>query len=118
MSSERTLEIIQGSVRPFDIALVDGSDVAEVLTGATDATFRVLADPDDATSPVIDQDTTTGDLVISIPNSKLTGTLTQAQADALVPGLYVGQAGIKIAGSWLFTEPFYVRIKDSFAVTI
>lgn len=118
MSSERTLEILQGSVRSYDIELVDGNDVAEVLTGATDATFRVLADPDVATSPIIDQDTTVGDLAISIPNSKVTGTLTQVQADALIPGLYVGQVGIKISGSWLYTEPFHVRIKDSFAPTV
>jgi len=118
VSSERTLTLLQGSVRSFDIGLVDSNEVAEVLTGATDATFRVLADPDDATSPIIDQDTTVADLVIDIPNSKLVGTLTQSQADALDPGLYIGQAGIKIAGSWLYTEPFHVRIQDSFAPTV
>ena len=118
MSSERELELLQGSVRPFNIELKDGADEPEVLTGATDATFRVLADPEVATSPIIDMDTTVGDLAIDIPNSKLTGTLSQSDADALTPGVYVGQAGIKISGSWLYTEPFHVRIKDSFAPTV
>ena len=118
MSSEKTLTLLQGSVRSFDINLVDGNDTAEVLTGASDATFRVLADPEVATAPIIDQDTTVGDLTIDISNSKLTGTLTQVQADALEPGLYVGQVGIKISGSWLFTDPFHVRVQDSFAPTV
>ena len=115
MSSERTLELIQGSVRPFSIELYDENDTAENLTGATDATFRVLADPDDPSSPVIDLDTGSANLSIDIVNAKLVGTLSQVEADALEPGLYVGQAAIKISGSWLFTLPFHVRIKDSFA---
>lgn len=117
MSSEKTLTLLQGSVRPFDIVLYDGNDELEDLTGATDATFRVLADPEDASSPIIDIDTD-GDLAINISSSKLTGTLSQDDADDLAPGLYVGQVGIKISGSWLYTDPFHVRIKDSFAPTV
>jgi hypothetical protein len=105
-------------LKPFDILLFDENDNAESLVGATDATFRVLKFiEDEAANAILDVDTAS-ELAIDIVNSRLTVTMTTAQADALPVGTFVGQANIKISGKWFATDPFHVKVSKRFAPTL
>lgn len=103
------LRIVKGSTKPFDIELFDDNDVVEDLSTATLATFVMRNEL--TGSNVLLLRTTDGNLAIDSGDSKLTGTLTQIQADALVAGVYIAEAAIRFgATDWIHTDPFYVRV--------
>lgn len=111
------LILIIGSVRPFDIKLVDDSSpaVAEDLSSADHATFSVKIDVD-ASTDILLRRVADSNLTIDTTNSKLTCTITQAEADALTAGTYIGQASVRIDGiEWIKTDRFIVKIKPSFS---
>jgi len=113
VSSERDLELVAGSVKPFDIYLYDENDVKENLAAATRATFRVVAARGDTTY-IIDIDTG-AEVTIDSVNGRLVCQLTQVQADALEEGTYIGQATVEISSAWYYTDPFLVKVLDSIA---
>ena len=118
MSSETLLELIQGSVKPFDVFLFDEEDHAEDLSTATDATLRIMKYiEDEAANAILDVDTA-GELSIDAANSKLICAITTVQADALPVGRFVAQANVKFGGKWFTTDPFHVLVSKRFAPTI
>lgn len=111
------LTLIIGSIRNFDIKLVDDSSpaIGEDLSSADHATFSVKTNVD-ASTDILLRRVADSNLTIDKPNKKLTCTITQSEADALVAGTYIGQASVRIDGvSWIKTDPFFVHIKESFA---
>ncbi len=112
----RELVLVKGSSKSFEIVLVDAEGNPESLSGWDRASFRVLAKIGDAT-PILSRDTAAGNLAVDVPTSTLTATLSQAEADALVPGFYVGEAAVRYsAGSkWFHTRLERVRIRASIA---
>lgn len=111
------LTLIIGSIRPFDIKLVDDSSpaVGEDLTNADAATFSVKTDVE-ASTDILLRRTADSNLTIDKPNNKLTCTITQVETNALVAGTYIGQVSVRIDGSeWIKTDRFIVHLKQSFS---
>lgn len=110
-----TLTILQGSTRPFDLLIVDDAGVGEALDSADHATFSVRETVSSLTDVLLRR-TADGNLSINKAEKKLVGTLSQAEADALSPGLYVGQVSIRLDGiEWVKSDFFHVLIEKSFA---
>lgn len=109
-----TLTLIMGSTVPFDVYLFDEEDVAEDLSAVTAATFIVKPS---AVSPtfVLKRQTASGNLTVNADEAKLTATITQAEANGLVAGMYVGEVALQIGGAWRHTDPFFVRVVPSMA---
>ena len=106
----RSLTIQQGSTADLTIRLFDPNGDPEDLTGATAANLTVRTLLDDDTTEELARSTTAGTLSVDIAGSKLVASLNQAEADALRPGDYAGQASVEIGGAWLVTRQFDVRI--------
>lgn len=109
------LTLLVGSKKSFDVLLVDDDGSKEDLTNADHATFVIKTDVD-ASTDILLRRTADANLTIDKPNSKLVCTLTQVEADALVPGVYIGQASIRIDGtSWVKTDRLRVTLLKSFS---
>jgi hypothetical protein len=105
------LVIKQGNAADSEIELIDDNGSSEDLSSAQAATFAIKKDITSTagSNTILFRDTTTGNLSIGV--GKLIVTLSQAEANALVPGLYVGEAAVRFgATDWLHTYPFSVRI--------
>lgn len=109
-----TLEIVRGSVMPFDVYIFDEEGVAEDLSAVTAASLIVKPSAESPTQ-VFKRQTSAGNLTVDAENSKLVGTLTQAEANGLVAGLYIGEVALQIGGAWRHSDPFYVRVAPSMA---
>jgi len=106
------LTLVVGSTRPFEIEIADKNNEDLDLTGVTRASFRI-ADSVESTTYVLELDTDEGDLAVG--SGKLTGSMTQTQADALTTGEYVAEASLLIDGGWQHTDIFHVRIRPAIA---
>lgn len=107
----KTLELIVGSARDFEVFLLDSNDVAENISDAAAATLAIRETLDAATDVLL-RTTDAGNLTIDTTNSKLVASLTQDEADALVVGTYIAQASVQMTASskWFHTDPFVVKI--------
>jgi len=103
------LTITKGSTKPFEVRLLDEHGQPENLAGADRAAVTVRAAATDAVA-VLERTTVAGTLTIDVPRGTLVGALDQATADALVPGFYIGEAAVRIGGTWFHSEAFHVRI--------
>ena len=107
MSDER-LEVTVGSVLEWDILLVDEDGNGEPVSGWAAATLAVK----DGDTEILVRTTVAGNLSINTADKKLVATLTQEEADALSPGVYVGEAAGQTASGWVHTDPFMVEIEE------
>jgi len=107
-----TLTLIVGSTRPFDVELVDKDDAELSLAGVTRATLRIATSLS-ATADILSLDTDEGDLAIG--TGKLTGTMTQAQADALTTGIHICECALLIGSGWQHTDLFHVHVRPAVA---
>lgn len=115
MSDLSRLTLYQGSTVSWDIEILTPEGNAEDLSAATDAIFTVKASVS-SSSIILERSVTLTNLTVDIPNSKLTCSITQAESDALVPGVYVGQANIAFGASLpILTEYFHVEVKERVA---
>lgn len=115
MSDERTETVItKGSARSIEIRLEDENGQPESLVGATAATLTVR-ETLSSTTAVLERKTSAANLSIDIPGAKLVATISQVEADALPPGIYVAEAAVQIGGVWLHTDAFFVRIVPGMA---
>lgn len=109
------IRLVKGSVKPFDVFILDDNDVKEDLSTAEAATL-VIKESIDAATNVVLRRTTDGNLSIDEDEGKVTGTLTQGEANALTPGSYVGEVAVRLgATDWFHTDPFIVVIEPSAA---
>ena len=106
------LTLIVGSTRPFDIEIVDENNAEFSMAGITRASFRIATSLS-ATDDVLTLDTDEGDLAIG--TGKLTGSMTQAQADALETGIFVAEAALLIGSGWQHTDVFHVHVRPAVA---
>ncbi len=107
----QTLTLIQGSVEPFDVEIVDENGAARSIAGADHASFAVRRDLADSTDLLLLRKVDTN-IVIDDTNMKLTCTMSQAQADALPVGVFVGQAAVRFGddNNWKGTMPVRVNV--------
>lgn len=105
MAKELTLYV--GNSAPFDVII--GTD----LSGADLASITIMTAV--GGTVILQRDVTAGNLSINFTDKKLTATLSGADADALAPGKYIAQAGVRFGDvdSWKFTDYFYTEIKAS-----
>jgi len=112
---EWALDIFRGSTEPFVVELVDDVDTPENLATADRASVvwydRIGGSAQQTCS------TEAGNLVLNLATGSLTGTLTGLQADALVPGEYVGQAAVRFGSdnNWKVSRFFRVRVHELIA---
>lgn len=106
----RTLTIQAGSTADLEVRLFDPDGAAEDLTGADAAHLTVRTVIDDETSEKLVRSTAAANLSIDVAGGKLVATLTQEEADGLPDGAFVGQASVRIGGTWFVTREFTVRI--------
>ena len=106
------LELFVGNTKPFDVVI--GSS----LISSDRASLTVLDSI--GGTVVLQRDTVAGNMSIDVGNMKLTSTLTGIEADALIPGKYIGQAGVRFGNddTWQYTQPFHVEIKASIVAKV
>ena len=109
------LELIKGSTLSFDLELFGSNDAALDIALCTEATFTMRKALDGSNILVRKSIAPDLNLTIDIPNKKLTATLTQGEADALVPESYVADVALKIGGKWVHTDLFNVDVLPSFS---
>lgn len=110
-----TLLLIKGSTASFEIYLYDNLGNAEDISSAQAATF-VVKEYEEASTSVLTRATSAANLSIDTGNRKLVGTLTQGEADALVPGTYIGVASLRFgATNWVNCKRVTVVVQNSFA---
>ena len=109
-------DVVALGLNPLDLLCLDERDAGEDLGGVDHASFQVRKAVSDSTV-ILQRDTGAGTLSVDVVNKKLTATLTQGEADALVPGVYVGEAAIRFSSglNWFFSDTFTVRILKTFA---
>ena len=109
------LVITVGSSQSLELQLLDEHDAPEVLSGADRASFAVRESLGAATNVLLRSTAAPATLTLAPTTGLLTATLTGAEADALVPGLYVGEVGVRFGSDdqWKFSEPFRVRIQPA-----
>ncbi len=109
------LILIKGSTKPFDVYLYDANDAAENLAPFDQATLAVREEESGANQLL--RKTSDATLSISVSASKLIAVLTQVEADALVPGLYVADVALRETSTqkWIHTDRFKVRVVNSMA---
>lgn len=107
-----TLTLFVGNTKPFDIVI--GSS----LDGADRASFTMKDYIGGST--LLQRDTQAGNMTIDGTNKKLTSTITGVEADALTPGKYVAQAGVRFGSlnDWQFTDHFYVEVKAAIVAKV
>ena len=108
----KELVLVVGSVKPFDLLAIDERDQDEDLSAATRATFHVKEASSDSTSVLT---LTTEAAGLTLNASSIEGVLTQLQADALVPGEYIGGVAIEFPSGWYHSDPFTVHFIRSVA---
>lgn len=107
--SPDVLYLVVGSAFSIELELLDDRDEAEDLTGATILAFAVqtkYAGGDDILR------VTTG---FTISGNKVTVPVTQAKADALRIGRFVGGLKLQISTKDYLTDPFHVDITEATA---
>lgn len=108
---DNLLELIVGQEDPIDVFFVKKDGSVEVLDDISSATFYVR--PSITGTPIIAKNVL--DIEFDITDGKMVVTLSAAEADALVPGLYIGQAAVRQNTNWLFTNWFQVKIHPAIA---
>jgi len=108
------LELLLGSAGDFDVWLFDQNDAPEDLSDVDDAVFTVRDGPS-ALEPLLELGDP--DVVVVVADSKLVCTVSQAVADQLVAGLFVGDAALHFASDdvWKHTDPVAVRIRATYS---
>ena len=104
------LDLFVGSTEPFVVECIDDQDTIENLALADRASvawYDVLGGTAQLT-----RSTVASNLTINVATGSLTGTLSGAEADALVPREYVGQAAIRFGSddAWKVSRYFRVRV--------
>lgn len=111
------LLLVVGSTKPFVVEVVGAGGSPEAFSGVdlASVTVREYAG---AAAALLQRSVTAGTLTVT--PGKLTGTLTGLEADALPPGLYVGQGAVRYgsADAWQFTEYFPVEIVRAVAAKV
>jgi len=90
--SHNLLELTVGDSSPIVLELFDDRDEEIVFAGGERATFTVTESS--SATALLDLDTGT-ELTVATGTNELTVQLSQAQADALVMGAYIGQVAIE-----------------------
>lgn len=111
--STNIVNIVAGSVRSIEVALLNDNDGPESLAGATGATLRISTKRGGTT--ILDRSVSAGTITINAAAGLLTATLTQGESDALVPGTYLGEVAVNLPSGWYHSEPFYVKVQPSIA---
>lgn len=109
MSEERVYTLIVGSIKPTDFFFYDSDEAEQPLAGAINATLDVR-DSSSSSSLLNLTSAESPGLNIDLNSNKITATLSQAEADALVPGRYVADIAIEFASGWQHTIPFDVVV--------
>ena len=106
----------QSSSGTFAIWLRDNNGNPESLFGADRASLAIKDYVGSATN-ILFRSTAAANLSINITDSKLVGTITGAEADALVPGSYVGQAAVRFGSdnNWRFLDYIIVEVAQAVA---
>lgn len=109
------LRLVKGSTKPFDVFLLDDNDAAEDFSTAQEATL-VIKESLQAEDEILSLSSFDDNLTIDEDTGKVTGTLTQDEADDLPPGSYVGEVAVRMgATDWIHSDPFLVVIEPSAA---
>lgn len=114
--TDQVLTLIKGSTQPFDILLFDELDAPLVLSIFDHATFKMREE--EAGADVLVRSTQATTLSINASASKLTGTLSQVEADALVPNkTYIADVALRVTADqkWVSVDRIKVRVVNSFA---
>ena len=113
------LTVIQGSTKPFHIKIFNDNDLAEDLSTADKATFRITEYIGSAVDILL-RDTGAANLVINKADSRLEVTLNITEAEGLSLGTFLGQAAVRFGSedSWFYTDPFRVVILEPVAAKI
>lgn len=113
---EDILTLLSGSTKSFEVELQDENDEPEDLTGATDASLRiVLSSKDPSGTVILDRSKTAFNLAIG--TGKLVASFP-VPADADLPaGRFIGQVAVEINGAWFHSDWFPVVIKPKIAPT-
>ena len=122
MSSDR-LVLYAGSTSQWDLPLVneEGEDLS--LSGADAASFTIKASVEDADSAAILHLDTTGispGLSLDSVNKKLVASPTSTQMNALAPGVYIAQAGVRYgsATTWRYSDWVQVEVRARVAKVV
>lgn len=114
---DQVLVLIKGSTQPFDILLFDENGQPEILSVFDQATLVIREE--EAGSNLLLRRTADGNLSINASASKLTGTLTQVEADALTPkpGYFIADVALRNTADqkWVHMDRIHVQILNSFA---
>ncbi len=115
---EDVLVLVQGSARPFELRFLDEHDNSEDLSNVAAATLRIVGDPSDpGGTEILSRSTAASNLSIDSAESKIVGTLEQAEADALPTGIFIAAASVQFAGGseWHDTDPIHCVITPAIA---
>lgn len=110
------MKLTVGATDPLEIQIIDENGNAEDIADVTRAVFT-MADSVGATA-TLQLDTDAGDLSLAeIADGKLIGNITPAQADALVPGVYVAECNLYFVTDdvWVPTERFRIEVEAATA---
>lgn len=109
------LVLLKGSTKPFDIFIFNQDDQPEVLSAFDAATFSIREE--ESGPDIVLLRTADVNLAIDTANAKLTGTLSQPQADALKVGPMVGDVALRetSSGKWFHLDRIRVRVLNGFA---
>jgi len=110
----RTLTLIRGDMRAFEILFFNEQEKPEDIDGATEASFAFTEEI--GVTPVFLRTTAGSYISIDTSNSKLVITyVDQAESDALVPGIYIGGAALHFPDTSIITktELFHVVVLES-----
>ncbi len=104
------LVLVVGSTTAFEIHLEDQNGQPEDLSAVAAASFTIRESVN-STATILARATSTTTLTIDVPGHRLVGTLTQGEADALLPGSFIGEAALRFgATDWRHTDRIAVRI--------
>lgn len=106
--SNAELMLVAGSSNPFELLFLDANGVKESFAGSSDGTMVIKESSNGAV--ILKRTKAAANLTVDSTNSKFVCTLTQNEADALVPGVYIGEAAIAFGSQWFHTLTFIVRI--------
>lgn len=102
------LEITIGSTQPIEIEILNAADSVEDLSNVDEATFTVQ-NITDSPPTVLELSIAAGDLAVQ--GGSLIGTIDQSTSDALIPGIFAGQAFVRFGADtdWRPTGIFSVE---------
>lgn len=113
-----TLELVRGNTTPFRVELDDGAGNAELVTGVEAARVSIRASS--TSTPVLSIALGAKLVAHQGTNAKNDPSWfevkpAQADADALVPGVYVGVLSARYAGQWQDSHEFTVEVRPAHA---